>query len=133
MSKKPYTNATACADAIHVAMHALGNAMNLAEAASIPLFNRLSWIAKELGDLHRDAEELSKQAQSQQTIANTAMAVGSLQHHELDMYATVLATQCFNPQNDDQRQICERLVELNLIVRGRIENGVVQTYRPRQA
>jgi hypothetical protein len=64
---KPYTTATACADAVDLAMNAVGMAANLALAGRIPLLHRLNEVAVALQQIHRDAEALSKQSQRTET------------------------------------------------------------------
>jgi hypothetical protein len=69
MSTKPYTTASACADAVTLAQQAIGMAINLAEQAKLPILGRLNDIASDLRDASDIAE--SQHRDSQRALSST--------------------------------------------------------------
>ena len=135
MNAKTYTMTTACADSLGTAISALGIALNIAESSSLPVEKRLVEVILEVEAIRRDAEALRKQSVEQpqrMLTVDEANATTKLSRFERAVYDKVIEAICYMPIGDE-REICERLVGLNLIRRGEFRNGVVQCYHKKDA
>jgi hypothetical protein len=117
----------ATADSIDIALRAVHTAAALAGHVYRPLEARLNQIAVELDAINREAERLH-QFETRKRTREQLDVLSKLDADGRAVLRKVEASGVYTPSNDE-RFMCESLVRLNLIVRGKLESGVAVSYR----